>query len=124
MGTSLATLSASSAVGSEPATMPQPANSRSRVRSPELTWAHRKAMPHSPSPELSIHQPEDGLFTNNPRHPLRLLWSDIGTGVDRDSLNVWLNEDSWNIECAHHDLGTDCEPPSPPPSAWGCLPSC
>jgi len=50
MGANLATVSASSAAGSEPATMPQPANSRARAPS---TSAHRKAMPHSPLPRAS-----------------------------------------------------------------------
>jgi 2-succinyl-5-enolpyruvyl-6-hydroxy-3-cyclohexene-1-carboxylate synthase len=50
MGANLATVSASSAAGSEPATMPQPANSRARGPS---TSAHRSAMPHSPLPRAS-----------------------------------------------------------------------
>jgi TfoX N-terminal domain len=50
MGRNFTCASASSATGSEPATIPQPANSRA-VR-PE-TWAHRRAMPHSPLPSAS-----------------------------------------------------------------------
>jgi 2-succinyl-5-enolpyruvyl-6-hydroxy-3-cyclohexene-1-carboxylate synthase len=50
MAANLATVSASSAAGSEPATMPHPANSRARRPS---TSAHRSAMPHSPLPRAS-----------------------------------------------------------------------
>ena len=50
-GTNFAWDSASSASGSESATMPQPANSR--TVSPSTT-AERNAMPHSPSPLASI----------------------------------------------------------------------
>ena len=50
MGANLATVSASSAAGSEPATMPHPANSLARRPS---TCAHRSAMPHSPFPRAS-----------------------------------------------------------------------
>jgi hypothetical protein len=50
MGRNLTWASASSATGSEPATMPQPANSR--ARSP-ASWAQRRAMPHSPFPSAS-----------------------------------------------------------------------
>ena len=51
-GMSLAAVSASSSAGSESATMPQPANSRTWLPS---NSAERKAMPHSPSPSASIH---------------------------------------------------------------------
>ena len=47
MGRNLAWVSASSAAGSEPLTMPPPANSRARAPS---TSAQRSAMPHSPLP--------------------------------------------------------------------------
>ena len=50
MGANFACASASSAAGSEPATMPQPANSRACGPS---TSAHRRAMPHSPLPRAS-----------------------------------------------------------------------
>ena len=50
MGRNLAWASASSASGSESATMPPPANSRARVPS---TSAQRSAMHHSPFPALS-----------------------------------------------------------------------
>ena len=53
MGSSLATDSASSASGSEPATMPQPANSRIRRGSVSSTWPQRRAIAHSPSPAAS-----------------------------------------------------------------------
>ena len=52
MGRNLAWVSASSASGSEPLTMPPPANSRARGPS---TSAHRSAMPHSPLPRASTH---------------------------------------------------------------------
>ena len=52
MGRNLAWVSASSASGSEPLTMPPPANSRARGPS---TSAHRNAMPHSPLPRASTH---------------------------------------------------------------------
>ena len=52
MGRNLAWVSARSAVGSEPLTMPPPANSRARGPS---TSAHRSAMPHSPLPRASTH---------------------------------------------------------------------
>ena len=54
IGISLAALSPSSASGSEPATMPQPANSRSRAGSSGSMRAQRSAIPHSPSPAASI----------------------------------------------------------------------
>ena len=50
IGTSLATDSASSASGSDPATMPQPANSRICRGSVSLISPQRRAMAHSPSP--------------------------------------------------------------------------
>ena len=50
MGRNLAWVSASSAAGSESATMPPPANSRARVPS---SSAQRRAMHHSPLPALS-----------------------------------------------------------------------
>ena len=50
-GTNLACASASSDSGSELATIPQPANSRTVE---PLTSAERSAMPHSPSPVASI----------------------------------------------------------------------
>ena len=50
MGTSLASDSASSAGGSDAATTPQPANSRTRRGSSGSIAADRRAMPHSPSP--------------------------------------------------------------------------
>ena len=49
-GGELGFASASSVAGSEPATMPQPANSRACLPS---TSAHRSAMPHSPLPRAS-----------------------------------------------------------------------
>ena len=52
MGRNLAWVSASSASGSEPLTMPPPANSR--ARGPSIS-AHRSAMPHSPLPRASTH---------------------------------------------------------------------
>ncbi len=53
IGTSLASASASSASGCDPATMPQPAKSRSRAPSVGSISAQRKAIPHSPSPVAS-----------------------------------------------------------------------
>ena len=50
MGRNLVRVSASSAAGSESATMPPPANSRARGPS---SSAQRSAMPHSPFPALS-----------------------------------------------------------------------
>ena len=47
MGRNLTSVSATSATGSEPATMPQPANSRARG---PASSAHRSAMPNSPLP--------------------------------------------------------------------------
>jgi len=55
IGTSFASDSPSSASGSDPATIPQPAKSRARRGSEESRRAHRNAMPHSPSPSASIH---------------------------------------------------------------------
>ena len=55
IGTSFADDSATSASGSDPATMPQPAKSRIRDGSSRDTAPHRSAMPHSPSPVASIH---------------------------------------------------------------------
>ena len=52
IGASLASDSASSAAGSEAATMPQPANNRNEVG--PVTAADRSAMPHSPSPSAPI----------------------------------------------------------------------
>jgi 2-succinyl-5-enolpyruvyl-6-hydroxy-3-cyclohexene-1-carboxylate synthase len=54
IGTSLAADSANSVSGSDPATMPQPANTLSRVGSASSSLAQRSAMPHSPSPSESI----------------------------------------------------------------------
>ena len=50
MGRSLASVSAHSASGSEPATMPAPATRRARGPS---SWAPRRATAHSPSPSAS-----------------------------------------------------------------------
>ncbi len=54
IGTNFAEDSATSASGSEPATMPQPAKSRIREGSSSDTAPQRSAMPHSPSPTASI----------------------------------------------------------------------
>ena len=51
-GMNFARDSASSAAGSDPATMPQPAKRRTR---PGVTSAHLRAMPNSPSPRESNH---------------------------------------------------------------------
>ena len=53
IGISLATDSASSASGSDPATMPHPANNRICRGSVSLIRPHRRAIPHSPSPRAS-----------------------------------------------------------------------
>src|SRR5699024_1682547 len=70
MGTSFATLSANSAAGSEPATIPHPANSRIRAPSCGSTCAQRRAIPHSPSPAASIH-------TTGPASPPRSMPSSL-----------------------------------------------
>ncbi len=54
IGISLALDSASSAAGSDPATMPQPANRRICRGSVSLIWPQRSAIAHSPSPPASI----------------------------------------------------------------------
>ena len=71
MGMSLASDSPSSAAGSDPATIPQPANSRARRGSAGSSRAHRNAMPHSPSP-CGVHPP-DGPGVAVAVHALELV---------------------------------------------------
>ena len=54
IGASLACASAHSDSGSEPATIPQPAKSRTRRRSVSSRIPQRRAMPHSPAPVASV----------------------------------------------------------------------
>lgn len=64
-------------------------------------------------PKLEIKTPEEGEFTNDTMQPITLEYSDVGSGVDIDSIQMQENWESLGVACEPTDEGAVCRPTTP-----------
>jgi len=64
-------------------------------------------------PKLSILEPESDIYTNDNRHTIRLGYADVGSGVDNDSLDLFLDGAPLGTDCLSGPLEATCTPLTP-----------
>ncbi|WP_006748058.1 NHL domain-containing protein [Thioalkalivibrio paradoxus] len=63
-------------------------------------------------PEIAIVAPAENSFENTARPPIVLRYSDVGSGVDPDSLALTVDHKNLPVSCAHAADGAECVPES------------